>query len=306
MRDHLKFNLWLSLLFFLIAIPADAQEIIIDRPDIQAGAAPATTTSKLITLRVNEILRVKIPQLSSNPTDKIAVILGGVDITSQVDFDGKELIYKSSLVPLPIGEQILTVYTIKSTDAWDQLASFRIRVEPNLAEVVPKSPSIIIPGSTQAASPVIPSESTPPAPEIVQPSTPPPISSEVTLANSAPNSTFTPKFNGNIKSQVLDIRNPSVATAQRPTFINLDFIGGLSTENQISKTRIRSKFTVVGTNFQPESLRFSELREGASQIDLSEYAIEANDDKNQFTIGHLCFGNHPFLLSNLCTRGRKC
>ena len=119
MRDHLKINLWLSLLLLPIAIPADAQEIIIDRPDIQAGATPSTSTPKLINLRVNETLRVKIPQLSSNPTDKIAVILGGVDITSQVDFDGKELIYKSSLAPLPIGEQILTVYTIKSTDIWN-------------------------------------------------------------------------------------------------------------------------------------------------------------------------------------------
>ena len=329
MQSHIKSYLWLSsLFFFLIIAPCQAQETIVDRPEVQEEAL-TTTTLKPISLRMNEVLRVKIPQLPSNPTGKIAVFLGATDITSQIEFEGKDLIYKSSLAPLAIGEQTLTIYTIRSTNFWDKLASFRIRVEPNFSEslnqiklpvgepppssttevvkksIDPQSAPVIAQGSTPPAdSPAIPAESKPPVPEIAQPSTPPtiPAGTTPTTANLEPNSTFTPRFNGNIKSQVLDIRNPNVAT-QRPTFINVDFTGGLSTENQIGKTKIKSKFTVVGTSFQPESLRFSELREGASQIDLSEYAIESNDGNNQFTVGNVCFGNHPFLINNLCTRG---
>ena len=345
MKNSANFCLWISSLYFLIAFPCKAQEPISSNQPIQEITSLSAVIQKLITLKSNEVLRVKMPQLSSNNTSQIAVFLGATDITSQIEINGTELVYKSNLVPLPIGEQILTIYLIRSTDVWDKLTSFPIRIEPDLAqslnpikllvgepppssttEVVansidPKSVLVIAQGSTPPVDlPAIPSgtppvpeitqlstppESIPPVPAGTQPPTPPAIPVEIipsTSTNLEPNSTFIPRFNGNIRSQVLDIRNPAV-TSQRPTFINIDFTGGLSTENQIGKTKVKSKFTVVGTSFQPESLRFNELRERASQIDLSEYAIESNDGNNQFAVGHLCFGNHPFLLNNLCTRG---
>lgn len=59
----------------------------------------------------------------------------------------------------------------------------------------------------------------------------------------------------------------------------------------------------MGTTFKPESLRFKELQERASLIDLGAYSIDFTDGDNKVAIGNVCFGNNPLLVSNVCTRG---
>jgi hypothetical protein len=280
MRHYYKFLLCFLSLYCLNSMPAWAQDSIENPSSIQIE-----TTTQKIDLKVGEVLRVKVPQLPPNPSGQIAVLLGSTDITSQVEIEGNELVYRSSLIPLNVGTQTLTVYR-KSPDRWQLLATFSIRVEPGATQTAtrggtnnePSSPAATPPAATTTPS----ATTTPPA-----------------KAN-----TFTPKLAVNVKSQLLENRSPDAGSSQRPTFFDINFNGGLSTENQIDKIKLKTKFTIVGTTFQPEALRFGELQAAASQIDLSEYAIEIADDRNnQFTIGNQCFGNHPFLLSNLCSRG---
>jgi hypothetical protein len=292
MRHYYKFFLCFLSLYCLNSLPAWAQDSMANPPFSQTE-----TNTQKIDLKVGQVLRVKVPQLPPNPREQIAVLLGSTDITSQVEIVGNELVYRSSLIPLTVGTQTLTVYR-KSPDRWQPLATFKISVEPGSNQTQTATR-----GTSTESLP--PAETTPPATGTITPTeTTPPATAIATPLPPATANPFTTKLAVNVKSQVLENRNPDAGSSQRPTFFDVNFAGGLSTEHQIDKTKIKSKFTLVGTTFQPEALRFGELQTAASQIDLSEYAIEIADDRNnQFTIGHQCFGNHPLLLSNLCSRG---
>jgi hypothetical protein len=286
-----KWLIWFLSLSYSNSIPAWAQDSITNPPSSQID-----TTPQKIDLKVGEVLRVKVPQLPPNPSGQIAVLLGSTDITSQVEIEGTELVYRSNLIPLTVGTQTLTVYQ-KSTNLWQLLATFSIRVETGSAQTTTRGGSNNEPSSprkTPPATPNTPSAGTTPG------TTTTPSTGTTTPATVNP---FTPKLSVNFKSQVLENRSPDAGTSQRPTFFDINFNGGLSTENQIDRIKLKTKFTIVGTTFQPEALRFGELQGAASKIDLSEYAIELNDGNNQFILGNQCFGNHPFLLSNLCSRG---
>ena len=331
MNNCCKYLIWFLPLYCLNIIPAWAQDSIANPPTSQIE-----TTIQKIDLKVGEVLRVKVPQLPANPKGQISVLLGSTDITSQVEIEGNELVYRSSLIPLTVGIQTLTIY-LKSPNRWQPLATFNISVKPGLATAQgnigeeSSQPTKTTPAATTppANNTATPAEATPPAgttapTENTPPTTTPtsPVDSTTPPTTTTPNATspaettppagvtppakvslFTPKLAVNVKSQILESRSPDAGGSARPTFFDIDFNGGLSTENQIDKVNLKTKFTIVGTTFQPEALRFGELQIGASLIDLSEYAIELNDGNNQLAIGHLCVGNHPFLISNLCSRG---
>ncbi len=309
MNHYCKYFLCFLSLYCLNTIPALAQDSTTNPPSSQIE-----TTAQKIDLKVGEVLRVKVPQLPPNPDGKIAVLLGSTDITSQVEIEGNELVYRSSLIPLNVGTQTLTVYQ-KSPNRWQTLATFNIKVEPGSAPAQTATRGGTNTESSSPADPIPPATTTPPAattPPATATTTPPAGATPPTTATTtspagttppAKANTFTPKLAVNVKSQLLENRSPDAGSSQRPTFFDINFNGGLTTENQIDKINLKTKFTIVGTTFQPEALRFGELQAAASQIDLSEYAIELNDGNNQFTIGNQCFGNHPFLLNNLCSRG---
>lgn len=316
MNNWCKGLLCLSSLYWLNTIPAWAQDLPSNPPPSQLE-----TTAKSIDLKVGDVLRVKVAELPTNPSGQIAVLLGNTDITSQIEIEGNELIYRSSLVPLSVGEQTLTVYQ-KSPNLWRTLATFRINVQPGLAQVPTPTDTTPSSSTVESSPPANTTRSpataaTPPAdttPETEPPATttpssapgsePPPADTPPPEQSPAKPNTITPKFAINAKTQLFETRTPDAGASQRPTFFNIDFTGGLSGDYQIDKTKIKGKFTIVGTTFQAEALRFGELQDRASLIDLSEYAIEFSDDRNnQFAVGHQCFGNHPFLVSNLCTRG---
>jgi hypothetical protein len=324
MNNCCKWLIWFLSLYCLNIIPAWAQDPIVNPPTSQIE-----TTTQKIDLKIGEVLRVKVPQLPANPSGQISVLLGSTDITSQVEIQGNELVYRSSLIPLTVGTQTLTVYQ-KSPNRWQPLATFNISVTPGVATAQttttgkigeessptkttpPATVTTPAPTTSPAATTTTPAEATPPVTtptpsvsttppaEATPPATTPPVE---TTPPAAKVSLFTPKLAVNVKSQILENRSSDAGASARPTFFDIDFNGGLSTENQIDKINLKTKFTIVGTTFQPEALRFGELQTGASLIDLSEYAIELNDGNNQFAIGHLCVGNHPFLISNLCSRG---
>jgi hypothetical protein len=327
MNHYCKYFLFFLSLHCLNSIPVWAQDQIANPQPSQIE-----TTAQKIDLKVGEVLRVKVPQLPPNPREQIAVLLGSTDITSQVEIIGNELVYRSTLIPLTVGTQTLTIY--QKANRWQPLATFNIRVEPGSAQTQTatrgstntesSSPATTVPPTTVLTTPPVDTPpatatTTPPAGTTPLATTPitsateitPPATTTTTPPTGATASekppeqinSFKPKLAVNIKSQVLENRSPDAGNSQRPTFFDINFNGGLSTEYQLDKTKLKTKFTIVGTTFRPEALRFSELQGAASPIDLSEYAIELNDGNNQFSVGHLCFGNHPFLINNLCSRG---
>jgi hypothetical protein len=62
----------------------------------------APATAKVINLKLSEVLRVRIADLPSRlpAPGETAIFLGDVDITSQMQREGDEFVYKSELLPL--------------------------------------------------------------------------------------------------------------------------------------------------------------------------------------------------------------
>jgi hypothetical protein len=247
---------------------------------VLAQVQPSTPTPsvspqepKTVTVKTGEVLRIKVDALKLN--QPIAVFLGDTDITAKIKIEGQELVYQSNLLPLPIGQQPLTIYLTKSADNWETLATFLIKVEPAVAQ-----------------SPTAPDK------DSNSPSSPP-------EKAKSPENIFTlkPKFTANLKSQLFEKRSADAGASQRPSAIDLSFTGGLSSQYKSGTTTIDGSFNVIGSTFQPDSLRFNQLQGRASQFDLSEYIVDLTDTGNKFSIGHVCVGNHPLLFNNLCTRG---
>jgi hypothetical protein len=90
---------------------------------------------------------------------------------------------------------------------------------------------------------------------------------------------------------------------ERPTFTDATTESGFESELKWGEFTLQSRASFLGVTFQPEALRFGELQEAAPQFDLSEYQMDAIWGPLQFSMGHQCYGNHPFLLDNFCSRG---
>jgi hypothetical protein len=288
-----------------IKIPVLAQvEPSIPNPIISPQGA------RIVTIKVGEVLRVKVDSLKLN--QPIAVFLGDTDVTAKIKIEGQELVYQSNLLPLPVGEQPLTIYLTKSADNWETLATFLIKVEPTVAQSPTPPANDSTPSTPAAQSPLPPApaqdSTTPATPPSSLPTTPGKDSTSPATAQSPsrpPENIFTvkPKFTANLKSQILENRTADAGASQRPSALDLSFTGGLSSKYKSGSTTIDGSFNVVGSTFQPDALRFNQLQGRASQFDLSEYIVDLTDTNNKFSVGHVCVGNHPLLFNNLCTRG---
>lgn len=257
-----------------------------------APNSPQSTAPQVINLRAGEALRIKLDrQLIEG---EIAIFLGELDLTSQMQREGDELVYRSQLLPLPIGEQTLTIYRIDSPDRWETLTTFLVKIE--------RSSDLTATTPTPEPTPNSPtSNSQPPTPEPT-PNSPTSNSQPPTPDSPTPNSQFTPKLNLNLKSQILENRTQD-ATPSGARAIDLAFTGEIVGEYQNGGAKWQGNATFVGSTLQTEALRFGELQDRAAQIDLSKYLFDFSDGSTSFALGHTCFGNHPFLLANTCTRG---
>jgi hypothetical protein len=320
MRFWVKVFIWSSSVWWISNFSCWAQDSNSNPALIKNSAI-----SSPIKLNMGETLQVEVTELPSEPEGKIAVFLGNTDITSQVEVKGKKITYKSTFVPLVIGNYDLTIYQTLSPDNWKVLAVFQVKVtaasaptnspsetkptteltpSPNASKPATTEPNPTPTTSTATEATPTPTEAKLPTTE----STPAPTESkpdttETVSATQKPNLVITPKFTFNAKSQLFEVRNPDAGAVKPSTFLNLDFAGGLTAQYQFNNMKIDADFTLVGSTLQSEALRFGQIQNQASQIDLSEYAVRISDDNKQFAVGHLCFGNHPFLLNNLCSRG---
>jgi hypothetical protein len=291
-------------------------------PSPKNNSTLVAPTPSVITLKSGGILRVKVV---GKPTGgnrlpvqtEIAVFLGDLDITSQMQREGQELVYKSTLLPLPVGEQTLIVYRTTTPDRWEPVATFSVKIEPNSSQIATqteesgKSPTSTTtpapspdPSSKPDSIPTNPSDSKSPT---ATPTPPKPGSTTATTSAAATTPEiplgFNTKLNVNLKSQLAESRSPDAGVSPRPTSLDAAFTGELSALYPIGTGKLQGKVNLVGTTFKPEALRFSEFQERASLIDLSAYSIDFTDGDNKVAVGNVCFGNNPLLVSNVCTRG---
>jgi hypothetical protein len=252
-----------------------------DRP-IQAQLPPiptinstsiSPTTAKVVNLKLGEVLRIKIAELAiplPAPTET-AIFLGDLDITSQMQREGDDFVYKSELLPLTIGEKILTFYRTTIPEKWESIATFLVKIEPNLAPSPTANPTTTNP--------------------LVSPD------NQTNFIN------FNPKFSVNLKSQIATSQSSGTVTSSDATSLQASFNGELSAKYQIGNGTLQGKASFVGSPVRSEALRFNDLKERASLIDLSSYSIDFTDGDLKFAVGNVCFGNNSLLVNNVCTRG---
>ncbi len=163
------------------------------------------------------------------------------------------------------------------------------------SDSIPSKPSTSAADLSNSFQPQPPLQPQSPAPDPIQaqPETP---SSDFTI-------TFKPRMNVTVKSQFLEQTSGNAPPSERPTFTDATVEAGFEAEISRGTFNLQSRFSTLGVTFQPEALRFAELGENAPRFDLSEYQINAKWGPVEFAMGHLCYGNHPFLLSNVCSRG---
>jgi hypothetical protein len=249
----------------------------------------------VVTVRSGESFRIKVNNLPTQA--QTAVFLGDLDITSQMQREGQELVYQSTLLSLPVGDRTLTVYRTTTPDRWESIATVVVKVEPAPSTVAAQRESSTPPKAAATPTPTAsetttPASKNPPANTLPTPATP--LTSPLT---------FNTKLNVNLKSQLAESRSPDAGKSPRPTFLDASFTSELSAQAQIGTGKLQGKVNLVGTTFQPEALRFNELNERAALVDLSAYSIDFTDGDTKVAVGNVCFGNNPLLISNLCTRG---
>jgi hypothetical protein len=189
----------------------------------------------------------------------------------------------------------------------------QLTVEPEITNQQPtpeqpESPQLVTPEATIEAPDQAPSEApTQLSPETTEPETEvvptEVIPVEPSTAAAGLSFSFKPRLNTTIKSQFQERRSRDAGESERPTFNDATVETGFESTLRIGSFNVQSRASFLGVTFQPEALRFGELQEAAPQFDLSEYQIDATWGALQFSMGHLCYGNHPFLLDNFCSRG---
>lgn len=280
-------------------------------------------------------LRLKLDRLPSAEEGKLAFFVGKIDLTSQFKQVGTEFVYQPAIVSLPLGKTTVTVYLVNGNQ-WQEVAQLPLNVGPSVPEQsikpgvepekqpsgessTPETSSEQTPTQAPEASPIQPdkvrlSTSAADLNNSFQPQLSPlsqrqqvpklePIQAKPDAAPTDFTTSFKPRMNIAIKSQFMEQRTGDTEPSERPTFIDSTIETGFEAEVTSGTFGLRSKFSMLGVTFQPEALRFKELGEEAPEFDLSEYLIDAKWGPAQFTLGHLCYGSHPFLLNSVCSRG---
>jgi hypothetical protein len=294
----------------------------------QVKVQPSNFGESTIVQPVDEI-RFKLDRLPTLEEGNLIIFIGRTDVTSQFRLIGTEFVYQSTVFPLPLGETKVTVYLVKDNE-WKEVVQLPLKVisqqQPHSSGQSESSHLTVTQAPTPDPSSQISPEPQPTQPKPIQtqpstsaadlnnsfqpqsqqpeqPSKLDPIQVKPVTPSPGFTSTFKPRMTITMKSQFMEQRTGNTEASERPTFTDTTIETGFESEMISDTFKIQSRFSMLGVTFQPEALRFSELGEEAPEFDLSEYQIDAEWGSVQFTMGHLCYGNHPFLLSNVCSRG---
>ncbi len=196
----------------------------------------------------------------------VAIFIGGTDVTALFAVGVTDYVYQVSL-PLPPGENPLTVYMVTPENQWRQIASFTLRV----GSAAPPEPS-----ADAAAAP---------------------------SAESTRKASIVPSVTLGLKSQAAQAHFPDSNAPQRERFTDFTMQGSLRMEMGGAEFGSQLQFDVAGSSYRSEALRFGELGEDAPLIDLSSYLMQFQVRRAKFQVGHISFGSNRHLINSFSSRG---
>src|SRR5207244_12500040 len=75
-----------------------------------------------------EAIELQLSRLPEKGEGRIGVFIGSSDLTSLFTQVDTRLTYTAQILPLPLGESMLTVYLISPSQAWQEIARFPINI----------------------------------------------------------------------------------------------------------------------------------------------------------------------------------
>ncbi|ARV58914.1 hypothetical protein BZZ01_09955 [Nostocales cyanobacterium HT-58-2] len=293
-----------------------------------------TNFSDKVTVQPTSEIKLKLDRLPNQNEGRLAIFIGQTDVTSLFRTVGNELIYQPKDVPLPVGENKLIVYLVKENNEWQEIAQLPLKVsdqplaeqptDSKVTQAPTQTPSRTRGGTEPTQIPATTQEQTqqtqqtqtqqtqPPSttqeqtqPTQTQPSqesTPGAQPSEQPTQPQSQGSETSKRPTLTLQSQFLEARSGEIPP--KPTSTKLTFEGDFNRQDKIGELNIRSVFSVFGTTLREEAIRFQQLGQDAPNLDLNSYDIDLTYGSTTLSLGQgNCYGNHRFLLEQICNRG---
>ena len=272
-RQHKLNRKILGLAIFLIGCFAPLHLTV--QSESQNGDVEITTNFAEKELAPNEKIELNLSRALSAGEGRFAVFLNETDVTALFTFEPRALNYTPRILPLPVGDGKLTVYLVQPNDEWKMLAEFSLKVKPPTNDETTAQNT-----ETNAEENTSSSENT-----------------------DDWKTEFTPNLSLNVKGQNQNLTFPRESAPTRNPFTDLAGQGNFVFKVARRGWTFSNQFDFAGSSFQPEALRFGELRENAPKIDLSSYLIELSKGRFKVNFGHVSFGSNRHLINSFSSRG---
>lgn len=111
------------------------------------------------------------------------------------------------------------------------------------------------------------------------------------------------RFNISTNSQLLESTSGDAQPSDSPVFIDTKIEAGFDLKAKKGIWELNATANFLGVTNQEEALRFDKLDNQAPSFDLNDYIIESTIGPVTLSLGDQCYGNHPLLIDNFCSRG---
>lgn len=217
----------------------------------------------------DEKIELRLSRALTPEEGTLAVVLNDTDLTALFVGEMNSFSYTPKFSPYPAGENKLTVYSVNRNGEWTRLKEFSLRVAAATAET----------GETRAEN------------------------EKTEKSEGGTRVEFTPVLNLNVKGENNVLFFPETARPERLRYADTSGQGGFQLKILRKGWSFGAQFDFAGSSREGEALRFGELGNNASQIDLSSYQAELSKGRFKAQLGHVSFGSQRHLINGFSSRG---
>jgi hypothetical protein len=311
----------------------------------QTNASPPSTDLKITAsiengqaISPDDKIELKLSRELKKSEGHLAIFIGQTDLTSLFTPLNQTLTYNRKILPLPMGENPLTIYLVSPSEQWQEIARFTLRVaNPSTKEQTTttqpetqtRSNTSEPPASAEKSAATNTSANLPETaskPAVTNTSANPPETvsdnQDVAKPSASTDSTasttqsepakkkggfdkldFIPALTIGYKSQAAESHFPDASRPARPLFSDVTMQGSFKSEATRGIFSSQTQFDLAGSSFQQEALQFGRLGNQAPQIDMASYLMQFQVGKAKFIAGHTSYGANRHLINSFSSRG---
>jgi hypothetical protein len=230
------------------------------------------------TLAPHSQIELYLSRALSPNEGRLAVLIGSTDITGLIETSSTRLRYCPWPLPLPSGDNKVTVFLISPNGEWRQIAQFTVKVTGGADASQPEAQAEALDQTSSGPSPT-------------------------QTQHERRGLALIPSLTITTRSQPGVWHTPALPRHERTPFSGFALQSSLQTNLQGKAFEWQSRVDIVGSSFKPETLRYGLLNNKAPNIDLSGYLMQLRLGKVNLNAGHLAYGSHKHLISDFASRG---